>query len=59
VKPECREVVVSKAVLPDGIGILKQKIQIWVILKGLAMEEVGIFMTILYILRSNGIFYCH
>jgi hypothetical protein len=50
---------VSKAVLPDGIGILKQKIQIWVILKGLAMEEVGIFMTILYILRSNGIFYCH
>jgi hypothetical protein len=46
------------AMLPDGI-FSNQKSQFGKILKGLAMEDVGILMAFLSILRPNGIFYSH
>jgi hypothetical protein len=46
------------SVLPDGI-FSDQKSQFGKILEGLAMEDVGIFATILSILQTNGIFYGH
>jgi hypothetical protein len=39
--------------------ILKPKIPFWQILEGLEMEDVGIFMTIWYILRPTGKVYGH
>jgi hypothetical protein len=45
-------------VLPDGI-LSNQKSQFGKILEGLAMEDVGIFMTFLSILWPNGSFNGH
>jgi hypothetical protein len=45
-------------VLPDGT-FSNQKSKFGYILEGLVMEDVGIFMAILSILRLHGIFYGH
>jgi hypothetical protein len=46
--------------LPDGTYIFKPKIPIWVkFWGGLAMPDVGVFMAILSIIRSNGIVFSY
>jgi hypothetical protein len=48
----------SQPVLPDGI-LPNQKSQFGSILEGFVMVDIGIFMSILSILRPNGTFYVH